>query len=75
VIVHAIQQGEAIAVSDGSFKDTCGTAAWVIEGESSDGRLLGKAIAPGGSCDQSPYRSELAGIAATIFFINKLCEH
>ena len=54
-LAYAIQQGEVIAVSDGSFQDTYGTAALVIEGETSSVRLLGKVIAPGGPQDQSPY--------------------
>ncbi len=45
--MRALQNGVAIAVSDGSFKDGCSMAAWVIEGESNIGRLLGKAIVPG----------------------------
>ena len=31
-IAHAIQQGTAIAVSDGSFKDSFGTAGWTLRG-------------------------------------------
>jgi hypothetical protein len=46
----------------------------VIEGETLYGRLLGKVIAPGGPHDQSTYRSEIAGIAAKVFFVNKICE-
>jgi hypothetical protein len=34
-IAQALRSREAIAVSDGSFKNEYGTAAWVIEGDSS----------------------------------------
>ncbi len=44
VIAQAIQQGEAIAVSDGSFQDQFGTASWVIEGSCPVGRIVGAVI-------------------------------
>jgi hypothetical protein len=61
-------------VSDGSFRDAYGTAAWVIEGDNHVGRIVGRVISPGGGLDQSPYRSELTGIYAVMKFIGKLCE-
>jgi hypothetical protein len=73
VIAHSIRQYEAMAVSDGSFQDSFGTAAWVIETDSGDSRLTGKVITPGGEHDQDAYRSELSGIAATVYMVNKLC--
>jgi hypothetical protein len=74
-IAQAQRNREAIAVSDGSFKNEYGTATWVIEGDSSYGRLCGKVIAPGGSRDHSPYRSELTGIYSILIMVNKLCEY
>jgi hypothetical protein len=56
--------GTAIAVSDGSFKDNQGTSAFIIEGESKHGRLVGVNVIPGDSSSQSPYRSELGGLLA-----------
>jgi hypothetical protein len=73
-IVQALQNREAIAVSDGSFKNEYGTAAWVIEGADSHGRILGQVIAPGGPSDHSPYRSELTGIYSIMIMVNRLCE-
>jgi hypothetical protein len=73
-IVEALKNREAIAVSDGSFKTEYGTAAWVIEGVDSHGRILGQVIAPGGPSDQSPYRSELTGIYSIMIMVNRLCE-
>ena len=55
-----------IAVSDGNFKDTFGTAAWTI-GTEQDGQLMaGRAVCPGGSEHQSSYRSELTGLLSNI---------
>ncbi len=74
-ITQALKHREAIAVSDGSFKNEYGTAAWVIEGESSDSRMCDQVIAPGGPQDQSPYRSELTGIYSILLMVNKLCQY
>lgn len=41
VIANTIIHGEAIAISDGSFKDLYGTAAWVFEGENETGCISG----------------------------------
>jgi hypothetical protein len=38
-IAQALRSREVIAVSDGSFKNEYGTAAWVIEGDSSYGTI------------------------------------
>jgi len=43
-IVKAIQDGHAIAVSDGSFKDGKGAAAWTIEGDSSQDKITGACL-------------------------------
>lgn len=62
-----------IAVSDGSFKDTFGTAAWTI-GTEQDGQLIaGRAVCPGGSEHQSSYRSELAGLYVILAMTHQLC--
>ncbi len=52
-IAEAIRNRVAIAVSDGSFKDTYGTAAWVLEGDNTAGRIIGRVISPGTGSDQS----------------------
>ncbi len=75
IIAEAIRNRTAIAVSDGSFKDTYGTAAWVLEGDSSDGRIVGHVIAPGNDVDHSAYRSELSGILAVMITVKHICEH
>lgn len=74
-IAQALQNKEAIAVSDGSFKDDYGTAQWILEGKNSHGRMVGQVITPGGPCNHSSYRSELSGIYSILVVVNQLCAH
>jgi hypothetical protein len=63
--------GTIQAVSDGSFKDSHGTAAWLLE-VAPDCTIYGLAVVPGCGSDQSAYRSELTGlygIAMTVRFL------
>jgi hypothetical protein len=69
-IATALLQGTAIAVSDGSFKDNQGTSAFIIEGKSEVGRLVGVNIIPGETESQSPYHSELGGVAGVLEALN-----
>jgi hypothetical protein len=72
-IATAIQAGHAIAVSDGSFKDSQGTAAFVIEGADSSGRVVGVIVIPGEEDSQSPHRSELGGVAGVLEALHCIC--
>jgi len=56
---EAIRQGTAIAISDGSFQNQQGMAAWMIEGHDSSNQILGKGRTPGMVTDQSAYHSKL----------------
>ena len=51
-----------VAVSDGSFKESHGTASWRISLRGKEDYFLGSVIVPGSPVCQSAYRSELAGI-------------
>lgn len=62
-----------MAVSDGTFKNTFGTAAWTIETENRGDLLTGSVVCPGHSDDQSAYRSELTGLYVIMTIINQLC--
>lgn len=73
-IVEAIRNGTCIAVSDGSFKDEYGTAAWVLEGRTSEGRIEGVGIIPGEPKIQGAYRSELGGLYGIATIIHILCQ-
>jgi hypothetical protein len=72
-IAEALQAGNAIAVSDGSFKESQSTAAFVIEGAASYGRLVGVNVIPGEEDSQSPYRSELGGVAGILEALHCIC--
>ncbi len=64
-----------MAVSDGSFKDTFGTAAWTLGTESQPGLITGRVVCPGGPSDHSSYRSELTGIYAILTITLHLCKY
>ena len=73
-IVRDIADGKAVGVSDGSFKDEGGTAAWIIENELGTQRIMGVALVPGYGSDQSAYRSEIAGIYAMVVIVEMIKE-
>jgi hypothetical protein len=73
LIANAITQHTAIALSDGSYKDSRGASAWVLEADSSVGRIKGWTMVPGTTEDHSAYRSELTGLLAILVFIEELC--
>ena len=73
-IVLGIKQGTVVCVSDGSFKEACGTASWIIENADGTQRIQGKVAVPGYASDQSAYRSELAGLYAIVYVIETLVE-
>ena len=74
VIAQALIQGTAIAVSNGSFKDSQGTSAFIIEGGSKQGRLVGVNLIPRDESSQSQYRrSELGGVASILECLHCIC--
>ena len=54
-IAQAVANGNCEAVSDGSYKDSSRTAAWMIEDRVSKNTLKGNTIIPGHTSDQSAY--------------------
>jgi hypothetical protein len=68
-------KGTIMAISDGSFKDTYGTAAWTIGVTDGDQYISGQVICPGDGTDHSSYRSELTGIYVILAITNQLCEY
>jgi hypothetical protein len=71
-VATSLQQGTAIAVSDGSFKDKRGTASLIIIGEE-DSRIRADVHVPGEPCDQCSFRSEAAGMYAVVVLVEQLC--
>ena len=73
---EALRRGDAVAVSDGSFKGTFGTSASVLQGADGSGRMVVMAVAPGAPDCQSAYRSELSGIYSSLCVVEQTClEH
>jgi len=64
----AMQRGQVVVVSDGSFMKGEGAAAWTIEGKNKEGRCVGTSLMPGDASDQSAFRSKLTGLYG-IFYI------
>jgi hypothetical protein len=73
-IAAALSQGTAIAASDGSVNDSQGTLAFVIEGASKEGRLVGVNVIPGEPSSQSPCPSELGGVAGVLESLHCICQ-
>jgi len=74
-IAQAVANGNCEAVSDGSYKDGSGTAAWMIEEGVSKNTLKGNTIIPGHTSDQSAYQSELGGIFSIVAMIHNICKY
>jgi len=70
----SIQSFEAISVSNGSYHEGYGSAAWVLEGSTSANRITGVIETPGERDSQSLYRSELTGLFCIILMVTKLCD-
>jgi hypothetical protein len=71
----AVHNETTTAVSDGSFQDTCATAAFIIEDMSSQMHMTNKIIAPVGPHNMSAYGAELTGMYTTIWMVNKICQY
>jgi len=65
-----LSRGFGFVVSDGSFKDKAGAAAWIIEGSDSMHRILGTWYTPGVKEDHSSFHSKLAGIVGALHTIS-----
>jgi len=73
-LLKAIVQGKAIAISDGSFMEQSGAAAWMIEGTTAYHHIVGTGITPGERKDQSAYQSELFGLWGIMQSLKKLIQ-
>ncbi len=77
LIVQAIMSGHTIAVSNGSFKDAQGSAAWMFYDNCNPKTLLGEGVItmPGTRPSQGSYQSELVGIYGIIMTTNVLLKY
>jgi len=69
---EALSQGHGYTVSDGSFKDRNGAAAWIIEGTDSTTRLSSQWYIPGYADNHSSFCSKLAGIVGVLYTLTFL---
>jgi len=73
-ILQAISSRHVVAVSDGSFKESQGMAAWVFYDDRDPKTALGEGVitTPGAMQAQGLYQSELAGIYKIVSTVNTL---
>jgi hypothetical protein len=75
-IATTIQQGTAVAVSDGSLKLNLGTSAFIICGPNDTHHsIVGVNILPGCVRDSDSLRCELSGIYAICLIISVIVQH
>jgi hypothetical protein len=72
-IVRSIRQGTCTCVTDSSFKDNHGTAAWkILDLDNPDHVMEGQVVTPGFPYQQDAYCTELSGLYASVVAINAL---
>ncbi len=71
-LIEDIRNGHRYIVSDGSYRNDAGAAAWIIEGRSAAVRIIGMMITPGYTMDHSSFRSELTGIYGALCTLESL---
>jgi hypothetical protein len=72
-LVQAIRHGSAIAITDGSYKDGLGTAAFTFRVSPTDSRALTFAhMTPGMTQDLTPFRAEAGGLYGIAMFLSRL---
>jgi hypothetical protein len=73
-IAEAIKEHTAIAVSDGGLKLGLGTAAFVIEGRTTAGRIRGVNKVPGPIKEGDSHRCEVSGLYVVILLVRDICK-
>ena len=63
-----------LCISDGSFKNSSGTACFTLLGPTKKGSIIGPMAVPGEKKAQDPYRSELSGIYGIVVMVHLLCK-
>jgi len=73
-LLEALQEGTAMAISDGSYKDPFGTATWTIGDIDTISIISGRAVCPGSPDNNNAYRSKLSGLYCILIVVNKFCK-
>ena len=68
-----ITQGNATAISDGSYKEQYGASCSILRGPNRTKRIITINAVPGPPDAQSAYRSKLAGISGSLLILPALC--
>jgi hypothetical protein len=75
-IAQSIQTGTCSCVTDSSYKDLHGTAAWkILDLDQPENAIEGQVVTPGFPYQQDAYRSELSGLYASVTVINAMVEY
>ena len=74
-IAQAIQAGHCFAVTDGSLKLPCGTAAFTLVGPTAYGSVRAVHAVPGPLSEGNSYRVELSGILGILVLTSIICQH
>jgi hypothetical protein len=69
-----LHHNTAQMVTDGSYKDSDGTAAWIIESQDGTEFIMGLSLVPGPCNIQNAYRSELTGILAILLQLRNIMQ-
>jgi hypothetical protein len=67
-LLQALLEGQLMAISDGSYKDTFGTAAWTIGDQDHPSLISNKVISPGEAEDNNSYRRKLNKVSDTSIY-------
>ena len=73
-LVESIKNQSAIAMSDGSFKDSYGTTGFIITGDDISSSVIGVAPCLGRREYHDAYRAELTGVLAMLIILETLCK-
>ena len=75
-IVRALERGDAIGVSDGSYSEHHGkgTASWIITNPDKSAYVSASSISPGVKEIQNSYRSEITGILSILEELKAICD-
>jgi hypothetical protein len=75
-LAQSIRQGTCACITDGSFKDSHGTAAWkILDFATPEHVMEGQVVTPGHPYQQDAYCSELSGLYASVIAINAISKY
>jgi len=73
MLLHKLYDGKGFVVSNGSFCQGSGAAAWILEGTTLLNQIRGECFVPGHDDGHSSFGSELVGIYYMLLFLYQVC--